>query len=85
MDSTLSLEMDNRIYTNSHIYSADFIVTGKTIVAFVQVRIWLNLHAVFFQGWYIITYGLGIYHLNLIIAFLTPKVDPALDFDGNFD
>ena len=36
------------------------------------------------QGWYIITYGLGIYHLNLFIAFLTPKIDPALDFDGNF-
>ncbi|XP_033218149.1 protein RER1 [Belonocnema kinseyi] len=33
------------------------------------------------QGWYIITYGLGIYHLNLFIAFLTPKIDPAMDFD----
>lgn len=35
-----------------------------------------------FQGWYIVTYGLGIYHLNLFIAFLTPKLDPAMDFDG---
>ncbi|XP_043464718.1 protein RER1 [Leptopilina heterotoma] len=35
------------------------------------------------QGWYIITYGLGIYHLNLFIAFLTPKIDPALDFDDS--
>lgn len=34
------------------------------------------------QGWYIITYALGIYHLNLFIAFLTPKIDPAMDFDG---
>ncbi|XP_011506473.1 PREDICTED: protein RER1 isoform X1 [Ceratosolen solmsi marchali] len=33
------------------------------------------------QGWYIITYALGIYHLNLFIAFLTPKNDPAMDFD----
>ena len=30
------------------------------------------------QGWYIITYGLWIYHLNLLILFLTPKIDPAL-------
>ena len=30
------------------------------------------------QGWYIVTYALGIYHLNLLLAFLTPKIDPAL-------
>ncbi len=35
------------------------------------------------QGWYIVTYALGIYLLNLFIAFLTPKIDPALqDYDG---
>ncbi|OQR74280.1 protein RER1-like [Tropilaelaps mercedesae] len=35
------------------------------------------------QGWYIVTYALAIYHLNLFISFLTPKIDPALadDFD----
>ncbi|PZC84432.1 protein RER1 isoform X1 [Helicoverpa armigera] len=37
------------------------------------------------QGWYIVTYALGIYHLNLFIAFLTPKIDPAMDFDGDDD
>lgn len=37
------------------------------------------------QGWYIVCYALGIYHLNLFIAFLTPKMDPALDLDGNFN
>ncbi|XP_064598979.1 protein RER1-like [Liolophura sinensis] len=30
------------------------------------------------QGWYIVTYALGIYLLNLFIAFLTPQIDPAL-------
>ncbi|XP_050667129.1 protein RER1 [Leptidea sinapis] len=35
------------------------------------------------QGWYIVTYALGIYHLNLFIAFLTPKIDPAMDLDGD--
>jgi len=32
----------------------------------------------YLQGWYIVTYALGIYHLNLFIAFLTPKIDPAM-------
>ncbi|EFN60655.1 Protein RER1 [Camponotus floridanus] len=39
------------------------------------------LFALFLLGWYIVTYALGIYHLNLFIAFLTPKIDPAMDFD----
>ena len=33
----------------------------------------------YLQGWYIVTYALGIYYLNLFIAFLTPKVDPVMD------
>ncbi|CAH1977044.1 unnamed protein product [Acanthoscelides obtectus] len=40
------------------------------------------LRVILLQGWYIITYALGIYHLNLFIAFLTPKIDPAMDFDA---
>ncbi|XP_063410297.1 protein RER1-like [Mytilus trossulus] len=43
--------------------------------------VWLLLYGVrvyFLQGWYIITYALGIYLLNLFIAFLTPQVDPAI-------
>ena len=35
-----------------------------------------------FWGWYIVTYALGIYHLNLFIAFLSPKVDPSLMEDS---
>lgn len=30
------------------------------------------------QGWYVICYGLAIYYLNLLIGFLSPKVDPSL-------
>ncbi|EFA10599.2 protein RER1 isoform X2 [Tribolium castaneum] len=41
-----------------------------------------GLRVVTKQGWYIVTYALGIYHLNLFIAFLTPKIDPAMDFDA---
>ncbi|CCH42789.1 putative membrane protein [Wickerhamomyces ciferrii] len=31
------------------------------------------------QGWYIICYGLGIYLLNLFLAFLQPKFDPSIE------
>ncbi|TYI56581.1 hypothetical protein E1A91_D11G220900v1 [Gossypium mustelinum] len=35
----------------------------------------------FVQGFYIITYGLGIYLLNLLMGFLSPQVDPEMQ-DG---
>ncbi|CAB3371904.1 Hypothetical predicted protein [Cloeon dipterum] len=52
---------------------------------FAIILILLFLARVFWlQGWYIVTYALGIYHLNLFIAFLSPKIDPALsDFDDD--
>lgn len=31
------------------------------------------------NGWYIVTYGLGIYLLNLFIGFLSPQIDPETD------
>jgi hypothetical protein len=31
------------------------------------------------NGWYIVTYALGIYLLNAFLAFLSPKFDPALE------
>ncbi|AEO69480.1 5b75d5fb-ba9f-4928-8c58-7e72b3b9037c [Thermothielavioides terrestris] len=31
------------------------------------------------QGWYIVAYALGIYLLNLFLAFLSPKFDPVND------
>ena len=34
------------------------------------IRVW------FLQGFYIVTYGLGIYNLNLLLGFLTPQFDP---------
>ncbi|KAL6526088.1 Protein rer1b [Orobanche hederae] len=33
----------------------------------------------FVQGFYIVSYGLGIYILNLLIGFLSPLVDPELE------
>eukprot|EP00794_Sanderia_malayensis_P015173 gene15173-16732_t len=38
----------------------------------------------FLQGWYIVTYALGIYLLNLFIGFLSPRIDPAMNDDQDF-
>lgn len=41
------------------------------------------LRVYYIQGFYVISYGLGIYLLNLLIGFLSPKVDPELEaLDG---
>ena len=49
---------------------------------------WLALAAVvllygvrvyFLKGFYIVTYALGIYNLNLLLGFLSPQVDPELE------
>ncbi|KAG2137269.1 retrieval of early ER protein Rer1 [Suillus cothurnatus] len=45
------------------------------ILALFMLRIVLS------QGWYIVCYGLAIYLLNLLLAFLQPKFDPSLEDD----
>ncbi|KAL0351854.1 UNVERIFIED_CONTAM: protein RER1B [Sesamum calycinum] len=41
------------------------------------------LRVYYVQGFYVISYGLGIYILNLLIGFMSPKVDPELEvIDG---
>lgn len=44
------------------------------------------VRVILLQGWYIITYALGIYYLNLFIAFLTPMINPSVqeDMAGKF-
>ncbi|CAD0098356.1 unnamed protein product [Aureobasidium mustum] len=37
------------------------------------------LRIFFAQGWYIVAYSLGIYLLNLFLAFISPKFDPGLE------
>merc|ERR1719213_988194 len=44
-------------------------VLALSVLAY-GVRVYLK------QGFYIVTYGLGIYQLNLLIGFLSPAVDP---------
>ncbi|KAK6131225.1 hypothetical protein DH2020_035039 [Rehmannia glutinosa] len=41
------------------------------------------LRVYYVQGFYVISYGLAIYILNLLIGFMSPKVDPGLEaLDG---
>lgn len=49
-----------------------WIGTGVCLVLFF-------LRIIFAQGWYIVAYALGIYLLNLFLAFLSPKFDPSND------
>lgn len=44
-----------------------------------------GLRIIFAQGWYIVAYSLGIYLLNLFLAFISPKFDPALEQDEGME
>ncbi|KZV52635.1 hypothetical protein F511_07028 [Dorcoceras hygrometricum] len=48
--------------------------TGTFALAFVYA-----LRVYHLQGFYVVSYGLGIYILNLLIGFLSPLVDPELE------
>ncbi|KAL6993558.1 Protein rer1a [Sarracenia purpurea var. burkii] len=51
---------------------------GTLVVAFMYV-----LRVYYVRGFHVVSYGLGIYVLNLLIGFLSPKVDPELEaMDG---
>ncbi|KAK1269483.1 Protein RER1B [Acorus gramineus] len=50
---------------------------GTLAIAIIYV-----LRVYLIQGFYIVSYGLGIYLLNLLIGFLSPQVDPELEVDG---
>ncbi|KAK5939621.1 retention in endoplasmic reticulum protein 1 [Knufia obscura] len=43
------------------------------------------LRIILAQGWYIVAYCLGIYLLNLFLAFLQPKFDPSLTQDEGLE
>ncbi|OMJ26543.1 Protein rer1 [Smittium culicis] len=48
---------------------ARWITTSILLVLFM-------MRIIFSQGWYIIAYALGIYLLNMFLAFISPKFDP---------
>uniref|UniRef100_A0A0B6ZZZ3 Protein RER1 n=1 Tax=Arion vulgaris TaxID=1028688 RepID=A0A0B6ZZZ3_9EUPU len=65
--------------SNRHQYYLDKVTphgTARWIFAALLATFYL-LRVYLLQGWYVVTYALGIYLLNIFIAFLTPKTDPA--------
>ncbi|BFZ23737.1 hypothetical protein BsWGS_26776 [Bradybaena similaris] len=79
-----------RIYktiSNRHQYYLDK-ATPHVVVRWTSAVVLAAAYCIrvfFLQGWYIVTYALGIYLLNLFIAFLTPKIDPAGFEDSDAD
>ncbi|XP_026281892.1 protein RER1 [Frankliniella occidentalis] len=55
---------------------------GRWVFAFLLLCFFLG-RVLIMQGWYIVTYALGIYYLNLFVGFITPRIDPALEFDDD--
>jgi len=55
-----------------------WVATGTVLLLFF-------LRIIFAQGWYIVAYCLGIYLLNLFLAFLQPKFDPSLSQDEGLE
>ncbi|KAJ3694317.1 hypothetical protein LUZ60_009797 [Juncus effusus] len=53
-------------------------LTGRWVGTVCLALIYL-LRVYLVQGFYIVTYGLGIYLLNLLIGFLSPMVDPETE------
>lgn len=47
-------------------------------IAFVFIAILYVVRVYLLQGFYVVSYGLGIYILNLLIGFLSPQVDPEV-------
>ncbi|KAL8843035.1 MAG: hypothetical protein Q9205_004453 [Flavoplaca limonia] len=60
-------------------YTAYRWISTAVLLALFFVRI------VVAQGWYIVCYSLGIYLLNLFLAFLQPKIDPSLTQDEGLE
>ena len=52
--------------------------TIKRWVVTVVLTVLFDLRIFMLQGYALQCYALKIYHLNLFLAFLTPKIDPAL-------
>jgi hypothetical protein len=48
-------------------------VTYRWIAFVVALGLYM-LRVYYLNGWFIVTYGLGIYNLNLLIGFLSPQV-----------
>jgi hypothetical protein len=53
-------------------------ITGRWLLWLAVVGVYA-LRVTLLRGFYIVTYGLGIYNLNLLLGFITPQSDPEND------
>lgn len=53
-------------------------IWARWLALFVLIVLY-GIRVYFVQGFYIVTYAMGIYSLNLLLGFLTPQIDPELE------
>ena len=61
-----------------HYLDKSTIHTKSRWIGFVCLLLIYMIRTYLLQGWFIVTYGLGIYLLNLFIGFLSPLEDPDM-------
>ncbi|XP_057973621.1 protein RER1A-like [Malania oleifera] len=61
-----------------HILDKSTLLVFHRWIAFSAIALIYAVRVYLIQGYYIITYALGIYILQLLIAFLSPQVDPEI-------
>lgn len=54
---------------------------GPRWIATISLLVLFLLRIVVVQGYYVVAYALGIYLLNLLLLFISPRFDPALEYD----
>ena len=75
---------DNNTYrklTRTYRYWVDKSVPhiwARWLALFVLIALY-GIRVYFVQGFYIVTYAMGIYTLNLLLGFLTPQIDPDME------
>eukprot|EP00252_Welwitschia_mirabilis_P005252 TRINITY_DN1574_c0_g1_i1.p1 TRINITY_DN1574_c0_g1~~TRINITY_DN1574_c0_g1_i1.p1 ORF type:complete len:208 (-),score=21.07 TRINITY_DN1574_c0_g1_i1:237-860(-) len=52
-------------------------------LGFLAIALAYIVRVLWIQGFYVVTYGLGIYILHLFIAFLSPQTDPEVEYGGS--
>ncbi|OBZ86205.1 Protein RER1 [Choanephora cucurbitarum] len=64
-----------------HLLDQTIPYTPQRWIATVVLLVLFMTRVVYAEGWYIVAYALGIYMLNLFLAFLTPKFDPSIELE----
>merc|ERR1712065_89147 len=66
-----------RVFQSYLDFSMPYLAPRWGFTAFSFLLYWLRVW--YGQGWYIVTYALGLYVLNLLIGFLSPLTDPEVE------